>query len=98
MKMSAGVEWAVHCCVALYLLGHNAFRLRDEGSMSVPRLVVTILCCVLIPVAVSVPSVVTLAVLALLMCGLATFGPYPSLACLRLPSATPPSGVNGTRR
>ena len=37
---------AVALCggVALYLLGHNAFRLRDEGSVSVPRLVVTILC------------------------------------------------------
>jgi hypothetical protein len=41
--------------------------------LSVPRLVVTILCCVLIPVAISVPSLITLAVLALLMCGLAAF-------------------------
>ena len=30
--------------VALYLLGHSAFRLRDVGSVSVPRLVMTILC------------------------------------------------------
>jgi low temperature requirement protein LtrA len=59
--------------VALYLLGHNAFRLRDVGSISVPRLVVAILCCALIPVAVSVPSLVTLAVLAGLLCALATF-------------------------
>jgi low temperature requirement protein LtrA len=59
--------------VALYLLGHNAFRLRDVGSISVPRLVVTILCCALIPVAVSVPSFITLAVLAVLLCGLAAF-------------------------
>jgi len=59
--------------VALYLLGHNAFRLRDEGSLSVPRLVVTILCCVLILVAVSVPSLITLAVLTVLLCGLAAF-------------------------
>src|SRR5215212_6410715 len=45
---------AVALCggVALYLLGHNAFRLREEGSVSVPR-VVTVLCCALIPVAVS---------------------------------------------
>ena len=57
--------------VALYLLGHNAFRLRDVGSISVPRLVVAILCCALIPVAVSVPSLVTLAVLAGLLCALA---------------------------
>jgi low temperature requirement protein LtrA len=32
---------AVALCggVALYLIGHNAFRLRDEGSVSVPRFV-----------------------------------------------------------
>jgi low temperature requirement protein LtrA len=37
---------AVALCagVALYLLGHNAFRLREEGSVSVPRLVVAVLC------------------------------------------------------
>jgi low temperature requirement protein LtrA len=66
---------AVALCggVALFLLGHNAFRLRDVGSVSVPRLVVTILCCALIPVAVSVPSLVTLAILAGLMCALAAF-------------------------
>ena len=66
---------AVALCggVAIYLLGHNAFRLRDVGSVSVPRFVVTILCCALIPVAVSVPSLVTLAILAGLMCALAAF-------------------------
>ena len=66
---------AVALCggVAIYLLGHNAFRLRDVGSVSVPRLVVTILCCALIPVAVSVPSLVTLAILAGLMSVLAAF-------------------------
>jgi low temperature requirement protein LtrA len=65
---------AVALCggIALYLLGHNAFRLREEGNVSVPRLVVTILCLVLIGVAVSVPSLVTLSVLTLLLCGLAT--------------------------
>jgi low temperature requirement protein LtrA len=63
---------AVALCggVALYLLGHNAFRLRDVGSVSVPRLVVTVLCCALIPVAVSVPSLITLAILTVLLCGL----------------------------
>jgi low temperature requirement protein LtrA len=59
--------------VALYLLGHNAFRLRDEGSVSVPRLAVALVCLTLIPVAVSVPSLITLAVLTVLLCGLATF-------------------------
>jgi low temperature requirement protein LtrA len=66
---------AVALCggVALYLLGHNAFRLRDVGSVSVPRLVVTVFCCSLIPVAVSIPSLITLAILAGLMCALAAF-------------------------
>ena len=66
---------AVALCggVALYLLGHNAFRLREEGSLSVPRLVVAVVCLGLIPVAVSVPSLITLAVLTVLLCALAAF-------------------------
>jgi low temperature requirement protein LtrA len=66
---------AVALCggVALYLLGHNGFRLREVGSVSLPRLVVTVLCCALIPVAVSIPSLITLAVLAGLMCALTAF-------------------------
>jgi low temperature requirement protein LtrA len=66
---------AVALCggVALYLLGHNAFRLRDVGSVSVPRLVVTILCLALIPVGVSVSSLLILAILAGLLCALATY-------------------------
>ena len=70
-----GTVPAVALCggVALYLLGHNAFRLRDVGSVSVPRLVLAILCCALIPLAVSVPSLATLAILAVLLCGLAAF-------------------------
>ncbi len=59
--------------VALYLLGHNAFRLRDVGSVSVPRLVVTVLSCALVFLAVTVPSLVTLAMLAALLCALAAF-------------------------
>ena len=70
-----GTVPAVALCggVALYLLGHNAFRLRGVGSVSVPRLVATILCCALIPLAVSIPSLIILAVLALLLCALAAF-------------------------
>ena len=70
-----GTVPAVALCggVALYLLGHNAFRLRDVGSVSVPRLAVSALCCALVPLAVSVPSLVTLAILAGLLCGLAAF-------------------------
>ncbi len=66
---------AVALCggVALYLLGHNAFRLRDVGSVSVPRLVVTALACALIPVAALIPALLTLAILAALLCALAAF-------------------------
>ncbi len=60
--------------MTLYLLGHNGFRLlRGIGSVSVPGLVVTMLCLALIPLAVSVPSLLTLAVLVLLLCGLVAF-------------------------
>ena len=70
-----GIIPAVALCggVALYLLGHNAFRLREVGSVSVPRVAVAILCCALIPVAVSIPSLLILATLAGLMCALVTF-------------------------
>jgi len=66
---------AVALCggVTLYLLGHNAFRLREEGSVSVPRLVVALMCLALIPVAMLVSSILTLAVLTALLCGLAAF-------------------------
>jgi hypothetical protein len=66
---------AVALCggIALYLLGHNAFRLRVEGSVSVPRLVVAALCLALIGVGVTVSSILTLAILALVLCGLAAF-------------------------
>jgi low temperature requirement protein LtrA len=66
---------AVALCggVALYLLGHNAFRLREEGSLSVPRLVVAVVRLGLIGVGVSVSSILTLAVLPLVLCGLAAY-------------------------
>jgi hypothetical protein len=41
--------------------------------LSVPRLIVSLACLALIPVAVSVPSLITLAVLTVLLCGLAAF-------------------------
>ena len=66
---------AVALCggAALYLVGHNAFRLRDVGSVSVPRLVVAVASCALIPVAMSTPALVTLAILAVLLAALAAF-------------------------
>jgi low temperature requirement protein LtrA len=66
---------AVALCggVALSLLAHKAFRLREEGSVSVPRLVVAVVCLGLIGVGVRVSSLITLAVLVLVLCGLAAF-------------------------
>lgn len=58
---------------ALYLLGHNAFRLRDTGTVSVPRFVVAALPYALIPVAMSAPALVTLVILAVLLASLAAF-------------------------
>ena len=70
-----GTISAVALCggVALYLLGHNAFRLRAVGGVSVPRLAATVLCLALIPAAASIPSLPTLATLAVLLCTLAAF-------------------------
>jgi low temperature requirement protein LtrA len=66
---------AVALCggAAFYLLGHNAFRLRDVGNVSVPRLIAATVSCVLIPVAVSAPALITLAILAALLAALAAF-------------------------
>ena len=70
-----GTISAVALCggVALYLLGHNAFRMREEGTMSVPRSVVAVVCLALIGVGVTAPSMLTLAVLASVLCGLAAY-------------------------
>jgi low temperature requirement protein LtrA len=59
--------------VALYLLGHNAFRLRDTGSVSVPHLAATAVSLPLIPVAVRVPALITLATAAMLLVALAAY-------------------------
>ena len=66
---------AVALCggVALYLLGHNAFRLRDVGSVSVPRLVTTAGSLALIPAAGRLPALVTLAATAALLVALAAY-------------------------
>ena len=69
---------AVALCggVALYLLGHNAFRLRDVGSVSVPRLAATAISLALIPAAVRMPALITLAATAMLLVALAAYETY----------------------
>ena len=58
---------------ALYLLGHNAFRYRDHGNISVLRLVVAIIVLALIPMAIRVPAIAALVVLTTLFVGLAAY-------------------------
>ena len=58
---------------ALYLFGHNAFRFRDHGTVSVLRLGVAVTALVLISVAVRVPAIVALAGLTVLFVGLAAY-------------------------
>ena len=59
--------------VALYLLGHNAFRLRDVGSVSIPRLVAAAVSVALIPAAVRMPALLTLASMATLLVALINY-------------------------
>lgn len=65
---------------ALYLLGHNAFRYRDHGTVSTPRLVVTAAAVVLVLVAVRTPAIVALATLTALFVGLAAYETLRSTA------------------
>jgi hypothetical protein len=60
---------------------------RDVGSVSVSRLVVTVLCCALALVAVSVSSLITLAILTMLLCALAAFETMSQRVPARAPRA-----------
>jgi low temperature requirement protein LtrA len=66
---------AVALCggVALYLFGHNAFRLRDVGSVSVPRLVATAVSVTFIPVALRMPALLSVAAMATLLVALINY-------------------------
>jgi low temperature requirement protein LtrA len=70
-----GTVPAVALCggVALYLLGHNAFRWRDAGSVSVPRLVATAAALALIPLALRTPALIPLGAVAALLAALAAY-------------------------
>jgi low temperature requirement protein LtrA len=59
--------------VALYLLAHVAFRLRNVRTLSGRRLVVAAAYLVLIPVALQLPALATLAAAASLFCGLIAY-------------------------
>ncbi|QIN82553.1 low temperature requirement protein A [Rubrobacter tropicus] len=59
--------------VALYLLGHNAFRLRDHGTVSAERLVAAAVALVLLLPALFVPALLSLGLLAVLLTALAAY-------------------------
>jgi len=58
---------------ALYLLGDTACRLRDTGTVSIPRLVVAAVLCALVPVALVVPAFVALIAVVVPFVALAAF-------------------------
>lgn len=70
-----GVIPAVALCGggAVYLLGHNAFRFRDHGTVSVLRLVVAAIACVLIFIAIRTPALIALAALTILFVALVAY-------------------------
>ena len=59
--------------VAVYLLGHVAFRLRNLHTLNIQRLVVAVLLIALIPVGTVVSSYVSLAVVTAIATSLATY-------------------------
>jgi low temperature requirement protein LtrA len=58
---------------AVYLLAHVAFRLRNLRTLNVQRLVCAVLLVALIPVAVELPALVTLGVLAAVLTALIAY-------------------------
>jgi len=58
---------------ALYLLAHVAFRLRNVGTLNPRRLLCAIVLVALIPLALGVPSLVTLAIVAALLSALIAY-------------------------
>ena len=59
--------------VAIYLLGHIAFRLRNVGTLNRQRLLTAAVCLALIPVATEVDALVTVALLAALCSALIVY-------------------------
>jgi low temperature requirement protein LtrA len=91
-----GLRAAVALCggVALFLLAHNAIRLRLAGSVSVPRLVVAAAAIALIPVAVRVDALATLAILVALVAGLGVVETIHAGADRRAMRGRHPAGVH----
>jgi low temperature requirement protein LtrA len=58
---------------AVYLLAHVAFRWRNVHRFSLQRLVVAAICLALVPAAVTLPALATLAILTALLAGLIAY-------------------------
>jgi low temperature requirement protein LtrA len=71
--MPAVAQVAMYGGVAAYLLGHLGFRLRNVGSVNIPRLVVALGLLALIPAATGLPALGSLALLAALLVGMIAF-------------------------
>jgi low temperature requirement protein LtrA len=54
--------------VALYLLAHVAFRLRNVGTLNPRRVGAAVVCLALYPVAVTVPALLALALVTAVLC------------------------------
>jgi low temperature requirement protein LtrA len=59
--------------VAVYLLGLFAFRLRVTGTVLAARLVAAALACAATPIALMVPSIVTVAIVSSVLIGLVAY-------------------------
>jgi low temperature requirement protein LtrA len=66
---------AVGLCggVAMYLLGHVAFRLRNVHTLNTARLTVAIVLLALIPLATTIPALAAMAIVAALMVALLSY-------------------------
>jgi low temperature requirement protein LtrA len=59
--------------IALYLLAHIAFRLRNVGTLNRQRLLSAVVLVALVPAAVELPSLATLAIAATVLCALIAY-------------------------
>ncbi len=59
--------------MALYLLAHIAFRLRNMGTLNVQRLVVAVVLLALIPMGMRLPSLTSLVILTVVLVALVAY-------------------------
>ena len=59
--------------MALYLIAHVAFRIRNMGTLNVQRLVASVVLLALIPIGISLPSLTSLAILTAVLVALVAY-------------------------